>query len=336
MVLIPLIAIIVFGTCLAGISFFIRWSRARNILAFPNERSLHSEPVPVGAGLVLVVVCVAAFSFYRYITGEVQIYSYIVGSVIVAAVSWWDDLRKLPVPVRFGIQSLAALLAISGLGHLQGFELPFLPAEYARYSGMAITYMWIVGLTNAYNFMDGIDGIAGLQGSVAGVAWGGLGLYLGSDTAAYLGFSITAASVAFLVYNWQPAKVFLGDVGSAFFGYSFAVLPLFAGVSGIAQNRAVTFAAVAFVWPFVMDSSVTFFRRLLKGEMVWKPHKSHFYQRMVISGRSHAAVAALYGTAAAVCSTAGFITVVYGFAIPFAAAGILLTGIVLFVSGSRF
>ncbi|MCX6038443.1 MAG: glycosyl transferase, partial [Chloroflexi bacterium] len=156
--------------------------------------------------------------------------------------------------------------------------------------GLAITFLWIVGLINAYNFMDGIDGIAGGQAVVAGLGWIVLG-WLGNQTLVVaLGLLLAASSLGFLGYNWPPAKIFMGDVGSAFLGYTFAVLPVVA----VQRDPRFALAGVLLVWPFVFDAAFTFLRRLLHRENVFTAHRSHLYQRLVATGFSHKTVASLY------------------------------------------
>jgi UDP-N-acetylmuramyl pentapeptide phosphotransferase/UDP-N-acetylglucosamine-1-phosphate transferase len=161
-------------------------------------------------------------------------------------------------------------------------------------AGWVLTVLWIVGMTNAFNFMDGIDGIAGITAAAAlGVVSGGF--WLGGDGyGALLAAAVAAAAVGFLVWNWQPARVFMGDVGSASLGYTIAVLPL---VAGEAERRWLLPLTVAVMWPFLLDTTLTFLRRLRNGENVLEAHRSHFYQRLVIGGWSHSTVALIYGVA---------------------------------------
>jgi UDP-N-acetylmuramyl pentapeptide phosphotransferase/UDP-N-acetylglucosamine-1-phosphate transferase len=146
--------------------------------------------------------------------------------------------------------------------------------------------------------MDGIDGIAALQAVVAGTLWLIAGLAVTAPQTAFLGGVTAAASLGFLALNWQPAKIFMGDVGSAFLGFVFATLPI-AAVRESEGSAGWGFfgVAVLFVGMFVFDSVLTFFRRLVRGEKVWLAHREHLYQRLVISGRSHATATILFGIA---------------------------------------
>ena len=182
--------------------------------------------------------------------------------------------------------------------------------------GGIITFLWIVGLTNAYNFMDGIDGIAGGQAVVAGLGWATIGWLNNVPLVFALGLFICASSLGFLGHNWPPAHIFMGDVGSAFLGYTFAILPL------LHNNATMPLVGLLLVWPFVFDTVFTFVRRLLKGENVFSAHRSHLYQRLVIAGYSHQRVALTYIGLAAV---GGVLAIAWYLNLPGSNALIILT-----------
>ncbi|NJP04118.1 MAG: glycosyltransferase family 4 protein [Chloroflexaceae bacterium] len=272
----------------------------RAIIDVPNERSSHSQPTPRGGGLALVVVTIGgAWVFYLLLLRDsawFPLLMYTIGAVLIAGVSWLDDLRSLSNRLRLATHVLGALIAVVGLGFWHTIRLPFFGPVPFDLIGLLITIIWIVGLTNAYNFMDGIDGIAGSQAVVAGLGWAVLGWRTDDALVGLLGLLLTASSLGFLGHNWPPARIFMGDVGSAFLGYSFAVLPLIAMSTTI--NMAVwdrlPLTAALLVWPFVFDTVLTFLRRLRAGENVFAPHRSHLYQRLIITGHSHRFVTLLY------------------------------------------
>jgi UDP-N-acetylmuramyl pentapeptide phosphotransferase/UDP-N-acetylglucosamine-1-phosphate transferase len=144
--------------------------------------------------------------------------------------------------------------------------------------------------TNMFNFMDGIDGIAGTQAVVAGLSWGLIGTLVGEQLPQIIGYSVCGASLGFLRYNWFPARVFMGDVGSTFLGFVFGTLPLAGGLR-------LRMAAVGFlvVWPFVADSLFTIARRAVRGENILRPHKEHIYQRLIARGLDPRLVCLIYG-----------------------------------------
>ena len=138
--------------------------------------------------------------------------------------------------------------------------------------------------------MDGIDGIAGGQAVVAGLGWAALGWLSDQPLVGILGILLAASSLGFLGHNWPPARIFMGDVGSAFLGFTFAVL----AVAAAQRDARLALAGVLLVWPFIFDACFTFLRRLRNGENVFAAHRSHLYQRLVIAGYSHRTVTLLY------------------------------------------
>lgn len=192
---------------------------------------------------------------------------------------------------RLAVQSVASLLVVSvytsGGDYAPG-------AEIYRFVVPVFIFLWVVWLTNAYNFMDGIDGIAGLQAVVAGVGWLAAGIVLQQETIWFYGGILAFSGFGFLIQNWQPAKIFMGDVGSAFLGYTFAVLPVLAVGRSEKTFGQLFITAAALLWLFIFDTVFTFCRRALDAEKVWKPHRTHIYQRLVARGFSHRRVAAVY------------------------------------------
>jgi UDP-N-acetylmuramyl pentapeptide phosphotransferase/UDP-N-acetylglucosamine-1-phosphate transferase len=278
-----------FGLSLAGVEGMRRWALRRRIVDVPNERSSHVVPTPRGGGLAVdaaVLLFLALLEVLDRPLPTPAFYAFVAGALVIVAVSWIDDLGHLAARVRFLFQFAAAAIAILACGPFTTVGPLTLPLAI----GWAVTLFWIAGVTNAYNFMDGIDGIAATQAIVAGVGWTVVG-WLRDDAAALtLAPLLAAASAGFLLHNWPPARIFMGDVCSAFLGYSFAVLPLL-----IRHERGrFDLTAVLVLWPFLFDTSITLLRRLRKRENVFQAHRSHLYQRLVIAGRSHRDVTALY------------------------------------------
>jgi UDP-N-acetylmuramyl pentapeptide phosphotransferase/UDP-N-acetylglucosamine-1-phosphate transferase len=270
-----------------------RWARRKNILDIPNERSSHSRPTPRGGGLAIVVLGIACWvgSVPWWQDFQPKIYfGYLGAAIVVAAISWLDDVRGLSSLTRFAAHSLAAGIILLTCGWGQSASLPWFGDFSLGVWGIPLTFLWIVGLTNAYNFMDGIDGIAAGQALVAGIGWMFLGFLLEEPAIIMLGTAIAAANLGFLFHNWPPAKIFMGDVGSAYLGFTFAFLAVWCGRL---EPRLALWSAL-FIWPFAFDSIFTFFRRLGKGENVFAAHRSHLYQRLVQSGMTHGQVSALY------------------------------------------
>ncbi len=294
-----------------GVALVRDWALRHQALDVPNQRSSHSRPTPRGGGLAVVLVTILtwlAFStLFQTQTSRSAVLACGLGASLIAVVGWLDDLYSLSAALRLAVQGLSALIAVCALGYWQ--SLPFLPGHAATLgpAGAVLTWLWIVGLTNAYNFMDGSDGLAGTQAVIAAVGWACLGWMASSSLVASLSLLLAAASLGFLLHNWPPARIFMGDVGSAFLGYSFAIVPLL----GLREPGPIAAAGpilgVLPVWPFVFDAAFTFLRRLRHGENVFAAHRSHLYQRLIIVGHSHRFVLLLYGALAIVGAAAGIV-----------------------------
>lgn len=281
-----------------GVEIFRRWSLRKNLFDVPNERSSHKTPTPRGGGVVIVLVCLIFYALNALFYGGNFAWSYLVGATLIAVVSWLDDLYSISFVWRLLIHCLAAGLVIFEPGFWTEIYLPFFGNTefgFFQFFGSILAFSWIVWLTNAYNFMDGIDGIAGVQALAAGIGWFLVGSLFGLDTTAIYGGILAFSAIGFLIHNWQPAKIFMGDVGSAFLGFTFACLPFLARNENAANGAIMPLIAILLVWFFVFDSVFTFIRRLLKKQKVWTAHREHLYQKMVIAGRTHAFVAGLYG-----------------------------------------
>ncbi len=299
-----------------GIVWLIRRYAARlGLLDIPNERSLHSVPTPRGGGLAIVIVVLIglpALAWYRGAFSPRIVLAYSGAGAIVAAVGWMDDRRSLSPRLRLAMHIAAALLAVIGMGFFADVRLPFVESIHLGWIGLPLTLLWIVGLINAYNFMDGIDGLAAGQAMIGGVFWAVIGWRSGAGRDVpperlYLGLLIASSSFGFLLHNWSPARIFMGDVASGFLGFSFAVLPLMAKGGEAQESLLGTGALVLGV--FIFDSGITFLRRLRRRENVLLAHRSHLYQRLIALGYPHPKVTALYLALGVVM---GVLALIYG------------------------
>lgn len=292
----------------ASVRGFRAWALRRSLLDIPNQRSSHIQPTPRGGGLVIALVTIVGWLALQGVFVQTSwkiAVAYALGAATIAAISWIDDLHSVSCRPRLAIHLLGALLAVAAFGGWHTIELPWGQPVHLGYFGVALTVVWIIGLTNAYNFMDGSDGMAGSQGVIAGLGWACLGLLSGSPLVTGIALLLTGATLGFLLHNWPPARIFMGDVGSAFLGYSFAVLPLLGLHEKGPLASASPILGLLLVWPFVFDAAFTFLRRLRNGENVFDAHRSHLYQRLIIAGHSHRFVMILYSALAIVGSAAG-------------------------------
>jgi len=295
MLIINLFAFVMLALLSCLLVFLLRrWLQKLAVLDLPNERSSHSIATPRGGGIAMVVLTLLSAIIFSIITGQWQkSLVFMAGGSAMALLGWRDDVKSLPARVRLVVQGLVALATLAGLGYFQVLPFPFIGEIPLGVVGILVTVVWIVGMANAYNFMDGIDGIAGGVAVAGGLGWMTL-ILAGADSlnglAFYLALAIAATSLGFLVHNWSPARIFMGDVGSVFLGYSFAVIPL------LVENKGSQpfMLAVLVMWTFIMDAGITFIRRFLRKESLFSPHRSHLYQRMVIAGSRHASVSLFY------------------------------------------
>ena len=238
----------------------------RLALDTPNDRSLHAQPVPRTGGLAVVagvaVACALAQPGVAVTLGA---------ALALAAVSFADDLLGLPTLARLAAHLAAASVVLA-------FELGY--AEPVLFTILLLTIAWY---TNLYNFMDGSDGLAG------GMAVIGFGAYAiaahlsGAGPFAALCASVAAAAAGFLVFNFPPARLFMGDAGSVPLGFLAGAL----GVVGWSRGYwPIWFPLLVFA-PFVCDATLTLLRRALRRERVWQAHRDHYYQRLVRMGFGH-------------------------------------------------
>jgi UDP-N-acetylmuramyl pentapeptide phosphotransferase/UDP-N-acetylglucosamine-1-phosphate transferase len=260
----------------------------------PNERSSHTAPTPRGGGAAFVVITATAAAWVAVDSGSGQFGAYVVTALVIAGISLVDDFRSLPAMVRLAVHISAAAAAVFAFPPMA--KLSFLPATVL----FAAAVLWIVALTNIFNFMDGIDGIAGSQAAITFASLGAYAMAVEDREMATVCLTAMAGSIGFLVLNWHPARIFMGDVGSAFLGFSIGTLSV---LRGQPEAAGLAFAAS---WPFIFDASLTLVRRLVKGENIIKSHRSHLYQRLTIAGFSHSVVASCYAASAAVTATAGY------------------------------
>jgi FlaA1/EpsC-like NDP-sugar epimerase/UDP-N-acetylmuramyl pentapeptide phosphotransferase/UDP-N-acetylglucosamine-1-phosphate transferase len=264
-----------------------------NLVDYPNGRSLHDRPTPRVGGVAILLSAVAGFVGGGLIGivptpeigGETAWVLWVAGAtLLVAAISLTVDLTELPVWIRLMVHSLAAAAIVFGAGlRITEISVPSIGSAPLGATAAPVTILFLMWMANLYNFMDGLDGFA------AGMTAFGYGFiayaaFRSSEPA--LGVAallVVAATLGFLPYNWPKSKMFMGDVGSVPLGFLAGALIL----HGTQRGSFDLWAALLCFAPFVVDASVTLGRRLLRGERVWRAHREHFYQRLVLAGWSH-------------------------------------------------
>jgi UDP-GlcNAc:undecaprenyl-phosphate/decaprenyl-phosphate GlcNAc-1-phosphate transferase len=250
----------------AGAALLVLLRAPRLPLDHPNRRSLHARPVPRIGGVAVMAGIVAAAAWLRAFPAWLLI------ALALALVSFADDVRGLPVAVRLASHVGAAVAMVAFLPITLSWPLALF---------FALGAVW---MTNLYNFMDGSDGLAGGMTAI-GFACYGVAAWAGGEYGlALLLFSVAAAALAFLAFNFPPARVFLGDSGSIPIGFLAAAV----GILGWRVHGLWPWWFPALVFsPFVVDATVTLAKRAARLERIWEAHHDHYYQRLVRLGWSH-------------------------------------------------
>jgi UDP-GlcNAc:undecaprenyl-phosphate/decaprenyl-phosphate GlcNAc-1-phosphate transferase len=274
-------------------------ARRRLFLDLPNARSSHSAPTPRSGGLGIVAACVFGIVVlgvigHPAVLRDGAFLAVLAGSLIAAAGGLADDIRPQPFQVKLGVQVAAALVAIRMGLVIDTLYVPGIGPVELGIAGTALTLIWMVGLTNAYNFMDGIDGLAGGTAVIAAAFLAIATLNLERFNEAALASTFAVASLGFLAFNLPPARIFMGDVGSQFLGFGLAAL----GVLVARYDASGTFVFVVplLLFHFLFDTVYTAIRRWRRGEKITQAHRSHLYQRLTHAGVGHGRTTAVLCT----------------------------------------
>lgn len=284
----------------------IRFARPQSIfyiVDLPNARSLHSYPVSRGGGIALLF---ATYAIGVAVFGGREDASMVpVGAagLILGAVAFVDDRRPLAPGLRLLVHGAVAIGLIGAGLAITAVDLPGARWELVTWVSAASTVVWIVWMINLYNFMDGMDGYAGGMTVVGFAALAALG-WAGNDHAFILANTIVAAAaLGFLLVNFPPARIFMGDTGSSTLGCFAAAMVIW----GSERRIFPLWVGMLVFSPFIVDATVTLLRRFFRGEKVWEAHATHYYQRLVRSGWSHRRTVLLQYVLMLACSVSAFV-----------------------------
>lgn len=252
-----------------------RYALRTNLLDHPNARSSHSVPTPRGGGVAIVVACLLLTTLLGAL-GWIEaplLWATLGAGGLVAVLGYLDDRSSLPARWRFAGHLAAALWVMAWLGPLPKVPLLGVAVDLG-WAGPALSVLFLVWMINLFNFMDGIDGIAGVQ-TITTTLSGAWLWWLAGSGAGWLAAVVFAACVAgFLLWNFPPAKIFMGDAGSGFLGLMVALFALWSGQ----QQPALFWAWMILVGCFMVDATTTLVRRVRRGERFFEAHRSHAYQ----------------------------------------------------------
>jgi Fuc2NAc and GlcNAc transferase len=277
----------------AALTAWIRsYALRHSILDVPNARSSHSVATPRGGGVAIVFTVILAVLFAG-ISGWIDqqlVFALLFGAILVAGIGWLDDRNHIPARWRILVHLVAASWVVTGPGQVTALPIP--NGEFALgWVAAPLGVLWMVWVLNLYNFMDGIDGIAGIEAVTVSMVAAAVLWYVQQPGLAFVVASIGAASLGFLAWNWPPAKVFMGDAGSAFLGFTFGSLALITHELG----ALVIWSWLILLGVFLVDATVTLMRRLMRGERVYEAHCSHAYQHAARRLGSHRTVTMAVG-----------------------------------------
>ncbi len=255
-----------------------------SIIDHPNERSLHSMPTPRtgGVAILMSILISGAFAYKDNIAGHFP-QEIVVAGFFIAIISYLDDRYIVKPQYRLAVHILSAVLIVRAGLAPDSLVLPGVELAWPSWVAVIFVVVLIVWMINLYNFMDGMDGLAGGMAVFGFGTFAVLGVIEGHAQFAIINLLVVVSTLGFLLFNFPPARIFLGDVGSTLFGLLSVSMALLASKEGIVQ----LWVAGLIFSPFLVDSTVTLIRRALQREKIWQPHKSHYYQRMVQMGWSH-------------------------------------------------
>lgn len=268
-----------------------------SILAHPNDRTLHSVPTPQTGGVAIIVSVVislvAAASVFAIMypskvllpkgmgSGSLWI---VVSMLLVFVVSFIDDCIGLPASLRLGVQAAAAIIIVGGVGlALSSVPLPgglLMPMGFAA---VPVSVLFLIWMANLYNFMDGMDGFSGGMTAIGFGFLAYFGWEAGSPVMLMIAVFIAMSALGFLVHNFPPARIFMGDAGSITLGFLAGTLMLLGVRDGIFEF----WVPIILFSPFILDATMTVLRRAFRCERIWEAHRQHYYQRLVLNGWSH-------------------------------------------------
>ena len=275
-VLVPSIA------SLLGTNYIREYALRTSMMDVPNDRSSHTVPTPRGGGIAMAATILTAIGLLTFLLPEQRstAIGILGGGLLIAGVGLLDDRFDLSAKSRLVVHFLAAVWFLSWLGgvgsvSVLGFELGILAS--------LVAVVFIVWCTNLYNFMDGLDGFAGGQALVAATTAALICYRAGDSLLAFSMFVTAGAAAGFLIWNWPPARIFMGDCGSGFLGFLFGAL----AIAAYRNNTMPLAAGLMLIIIFFSDSTLTLLRRMWAGERWYKPHRTHAYQLATQLGASH-------------------------------------------------
>lgn len=243
----------------------------KNIIDIPNERSSHTVPTPRGGGLSIVITFLIVVIFTDLLTSE-MVWAFIGSGIVIAVTGFLDDKAHIAAQWRLLAHFIAAFWVLYLLGAIPELQI-FNYSITSSWFGVGLVAFLLVWLLNLFNFMDGIDGLAASE--TIFVSCGGAFFFWlnGVESLSFISLTLAASTMGFLILNWSPAKIFMGDVGSGFLGLMIGIIAYANTLEG-----GSVWIWLVLLGIFLVDSGITLFRRILNGDKWYKAHCSHAYQ----------------------------------------------------------
>lgn len=268
-----------------------------SVLAHPNERTLHAMPIPQTGGLAVVGSVVISLLLAASLLAIIQPSKPVLpkgmasGSVWIVAsmllifvVSFIDDCKGLPASLRLGVQAVAACIIVSGVGlAVSSITIPGGPTLQLGRAAIPMTVLLLIWMANLYNFMDGMDGFAGGMTFIGFGFLAYFGLQAQFPVMLVITIFVAMSALGFLLHNFPPARIFMGDAGSITLGFLAGTLMIL----GVRERVFEIWVPIMIFSPFIMDATVTLTRRAFQRRKIWEAHREHYYQRVVLCGWSH-------------------------------------------------
>ena len=284
-ILLPLF-VFCLATCWFLTKYFALLFESKNIVDRPSQRRAHSRITPRGGGVAIVISFALCFLIFDYCAHDSLDYStYLLPSLFfVATISLLDDIKYVPIIYRLCIHLIAAALVV----YFFLWPRALLHNELPLYIDFTLAFLGLATFLNIYNFLDGIDGLTAsesihLSATILILCLLRYDTIVHADLVIGISTLVGAASIAFIYYNWHPAKVFLGDVGSISLGFLLGLALLLVASSGLRLFAACLIACLY----YIADGGLTILIRLVHGEKIWLPHLKHFFQKAGRKGMSH-------------------------------------------------
>ncbi|GAB4073148.1 MraY family glycosyltransferase [Barrientosiimonas marina] len=311
MIRIVLLASVTILVSLIITPFLVTFAKRLNATDKPNERKVHSNPIPTLGGIAIFVSFLIGLLLLQPV-GDYHT-AILTGAFVIIALGFFDDVFELPPKVKLAVQlAVASFVVFWGGLQMEFINLPFGgEIEFGFFSSI-VTVLWIVGITNAINLIDGLDGLAAGVSAIALLTLGVMAVIMGHVYVAAIAFILFFSTAGFLPYNFYPAKIFMGDTGALFLGYMIAVLALL----GFKNVTVISFIIPIFIVGVpISDTLIAIVRRFINRQPIGSPDSAHLHHRLIRAGFTHRqTVLFIYALNALFCTSAIFfsMTTVWG------------------------